>query len=155
LTGEFVLRFSGTRFYRIWENRKRQTPARVYIAADEGAAVEPMLKKILKKVSAPNYTGKLTRNYVNEVLLCTHAAAKQHPHYLLKKNDKSDADIKLSRRQRDTLRLVSEGYHASEICSITGLTLSTVKSHLYFAYKKLGVNDSLDAVVKARELGLI
>jgi LuxR family maltose regulon positive regulatory protein len=123
--------------------------------ADEGAAVEPMLKRILNKVSAAGYSGKLTRNYVNEVLLCTHAKAKEYPRYILKKHDKSDADIKLSHRQRDTLKLVSQGYHASEICSITGLTLSTVKSHLYFAYKKLGVNDSLDAVVKARELGLI
>jgi LuxR family maltose regulon positive regulatory protein len=127
----------------------------IMVVADEGAAVEPMLKKILNKVSAAGYSVKLTRNYVNEVLLCAHAKAKQYPRYKIGKQDKNDADIKLSRRQRDTLKLVAQGYHASEICSITGLTLSTVKSHLYFAYKKLGVNDSLDAVVKARELGLI
>jgi LuxR family maltose regulon positive regulatory protein len=127
----------------------------ITLIADEGAAVEPILKRILNKVSADGYSGKLTRSYVNEVLLSAHAQAKKFPLYMHIKDEKNDSDIKLSRRQKDMLRLIAQGVHSSEICRITGLSLSTVKSHLYFAYKKLGVNESLDAVVKARELGLI
>ena len=38
---------------------------------------------------------------------------------------------------------------------MTGLGIPTIKSHTSLAYKKLGVNSSMDAVLKAMELGLI
>jgi LuxR family maltose regulon positive regulatory protein len=125
------------------------------LVADEGTVIEPILKRVLAKVGSPDYKGKLTRVYVNEVLMAAHFTAKAFPNYLRPKDEKTGGDIKLSRRQRDVILLLSKGNHTAEICAITGLSLSTVKTHLYFAYKKLGVNDALDAVLKARELGLI
>jgi LuxR family maltose regulon positive regulatory protein len=125
------------------------------LVADEGQVIEPILKRVVAKVSSPDYKGKLTRIYVNEVLMAAHARARAYPNYLRPKSDKIDGDIKLSRRQKDVIILLSKGNHTAEICAATGLSLSTVKTHLYFAYKKLGVNDALDAVLKARELGVI
>jgi LuxR family maltose regulon positive regulatory protein len=127
----------------------------ITLVADEGQAIEPILKRVQTKVSSLDYKGKLTRGYVNEVLMAAHFAAKVFPNYLRPKENKIDGDIKLSHRQRDVIMLLSKGNHTAEICAITGLSLSTVKTHLYFAYKKLGVNDALDAVLKARELGII
>lgn len=127
----------------------------VTLIADEGMAIEPIVKRVLTKTNSPDYKGKLTRVYVNEVLVATHAQAKSFPHYLRPKLDSNERDIKLSRRQKDVIVLLSQGNHTAEICAATGLSLSTVKTHLYFAYKKLGVNDALDAVLKARELGII
>jgi LuxR family maltose regulon positive regulatory protein len=125
------------------------------LVADEGAAIEPIIRRVHTKVSSPDYKGKLTRGYVNEVLMAAHFAAKVFPNYLRPKENKTDGDIRLSRRQKDVIMLLSKGNHTAEICAITGLSISTVKTHLYFAYKKLGVNDALDAVLKARELGII
>ena len=39
--------------------------------------------------------------------------------------------------------------------SMTGLSLSTVKTHTQLAYGKLGVNNSADAVMEAKRRGLI
>ncbi|MDR0946588.1 MAG: LuxR C-terminal-related transcriptional regulator [Ruminococcus sp.] len=127
----------------------------ITLIADEGIAIEPIIKRVLSKASAAEYKGKLTRIYVNEVLMAAHARAKLYPNYLRQKSGKTDVGIKLSRRQKDVIMLLSKGNHTAEICALTGLSLSTVKTHLYFAYKKLGVNDALDAVLKARELGII
>jgi DNA-binding CsgD family transcriptional regulator len=127
----------------------------VTLVADEGAAIKPMLKRILTKVSAPDYSGKLTRSYVNEVLVSAHAKAKEFPYYLQKKSDENGTVKKLSRRQNEILALLSQGITTSEICRQTGLSLSTVKTHLYFTYKKLGVNSALDAVLRARGEGII
>ena len=53
------------------------------------------------------------------------------------------------------IELLAEGHRNSEICQLTGLKLPTVKTHISAAYKKLGVNNAMDAILKARELGLL
>jgi len=37
----------------------------------------------------------------------------------------------------------------------TGLSLNTVKTHARLAYEKLNVSNVADAILKARELGII
>jgi DNA-binding NarL/FixJ family response regulator len=63
--------------------------------------------------------------------------------------------VKLSKQQKHILNLLAKGYKYKEIMDLTGLTIHTVKSHATAAYGKLDVNNSMDAVLKARELGLI
>jgi len=53
------------------------------------------------------------------------------------------------------IALLSKGYKNQEIVEITGLSIHTVKSHLAAAYAKLEVNNAMDAVLKAKELGII
>ena len=43
----------------------------------------------------------------------------------------------------------------AEIAEETGLSIPTIKSHTAAAYRKLDVHTAMDAVLKARELGLI
>mgnify|MGYP001727426823 CR=1 FL=1 len=43
----------------------------------------------------------------------------------------------------------------AEIAEETGLSIPTVKSHTALAYQKLGVHNAMDAVLKARDLGLL
>jgi LuxR family maltose regulon positive regulatory protein len=123
--------------------------------ADEGIAVEPLLRRILQQTSAADYKGKIPRAYVNEVILAAHAIGRTHSRYLRKKTGGDDKPIKLSRRQKHMITLLSQGMRTHEICNLTGLSLSTVKTHLYFAYQKLGVTNAMDAVLKARERGII
>lgn len=127
----------------------------VRVVADEGEALVPVLKRILSKVGGKEYTGPLTRAYVNEVMLAAHSFGNRHPGYLAQKDLKADKPIKLSRQQTHMLALLAQGYKNAEISELTGLSIPTIKSHTSLAYKKLGVNSAMDAVLKARELGLI
>ena len=122
--------------------------------ADEGAAVVPILKRILAKVSDKNYKGPLKRAYINEVMLAAHSFAANHKGYMAKLG-KGDKPTKLSKQQKNMLSLLSQGYKNVEISEMTSLAIPTIKTHMTLAYRKLNVNNAMDAVLKARELGFI
>ena len=58
-------------------------------------------------------------------------------------------------RQLQCLALVQEGKSATDIGSILGLSGRTVEGHLIKLCGHLGVKTRVQAVVRARELGLI
>jgi LuxR family maltose regulon positive regulatory protein len=124
------------------------------IVADEGAAVEPILKRIAAKVDKKGYDGILTKKFVNDTLLIAHGVAKKYKG-ITANIIKNTKQIKLSKQQKKMIELLAAGHHNQKIAEITGLTVHTVKLHLSLAYKKLGVHNAIDAVLKARELGLI
>lgn len=126
----------------------------IRVIADEGASIKPILKKISTKIARPDYKGSLSSTYVGEVLLAAHAISKQRrgiDYHLIANGTK----VKLSRQQKLMVELLAQGYRPQQIGEVTGLKMPTVKTHLSLAYEKLGVNNSLDAVLRARELGLI
>jgi len=96
----------------------------------------------------------LSPKYINEIILAAHEFSKQHCGIFpfIVTNHKS---IKLSKQQRHMLSLLSEGYTNAMISEATGLKIPTIKTHTYLAYQKLGVNNAMDAVLKARELNLL
>jgi predicted ATPase/DNA-binding CsgD family transcriptional regulator len=61
----------------------------------------------------------------------------------------------LTRREREVLSLLAQGYSAPEIAQKLTLATSSVKSHIQHLYGKLGVNGKREAVARARELGLL
>jgi predicted ATPase/DNA-binding CsgD family transcriptional regulator len=61
----------------------------------------------------------------------------------------------LTRRERDILALLAQGHSAPEIAAKLTLAVSSVKWYLQQLYGKLGVNSKLQAVARARELGLV
>ena len=61
----------------------------------------------------------------------------------------------LTRREREVLALLAQGYSGPEIAEKLTLGLSSVKSHTQHVYGKLGVNSKRQALVRARELGLL
>ncbi len=95
-----------------------------------------------------------------------------HPHPLLAYTDKllaafgspSDSPITASQslppdsltpRELEILRLVSQGLSNTEISQRLYLALSTVKGHNLRIFDKLQVQNRTEAVVRARELGLL
>lgn len=99
--------------------------------------------------------GPLSRSYVNEVLPAAHSFGKRHAGYLEKACSQKEKHVNLSKQQTHMLKLLSLGCRNSEISEMTELSIPTIKSHTSLAYRKLGVNNAMDAVLKARELGLI
>lgn len=67
----------------------------------------------------------------------------------------ADAVTELSDRQGEVLTLVSRGYSNSQIAEALGVSDSTVDTTLRRTFKKLDVNNRIDAVVKAIGGGMI
>jgi len=61
----------------------------------------------------------------------------------------------LTRRERQILALLAEGYSRPEIAAKLSVGLASVKTHLHHLYGKLGVNTKRQAFARATELGLL
>jgi DNA-binding NarL/FixJ family response regulator len=61
----------------------------------------------------------------------------------------------LSSQQRQVLRGLAEGKVYKEIARDMDIAASTVRTHLHVAYRKLGVVDRAQAVLRAAERGWI
>jgi DNA-binding NarL/FixJ family response regulator len=61
----------------------------------------------------------------------------------------------LTQRQRETLRLLARGHSNAQIAHALGISERTVKAHLKAIYEALSVDTRVQALVKARELGLL
>ncbi len=61
----------------------------------------------------------------------------------------------LTERELEVLRLVAGGLTYAEVARRLVVSLNTVRYHVKSVYGKLGVNRRVDAVERARELGLI
>lgn len=71
-------------------------------------------------------------------------------------DDTQQADAeRITERQLECLSWVQEGKSASDIGGILGLSGRTVEGHLIKLCGHLGVKTRVQAVVRARELGLI
>jgi LuxR family maltose regulon positive regulatory protein len=120
--------------------------------ADEGSSVLPVIKKLMTVSSRRDYSGSIDPIYLKELYLAAYARSKKHAGISSAMRTKP---VKLSRQQCLMIKLLSQGYRNSDISAETGLTMNTVKVHTALAYKKLGVCNSAEAVIKARALGLL
>jgi DNA-binding NarL/FixJ family response regulator len=61
----------------------------------------------------------------------------------------------LTPREKEVLRLMAEGLPSRGIAAELGISYTTVRTHIRSLGGKLGVHSKLEAIVKAREMGLI
>jgi two-component system response regulator DegU len=66
--------------------------------------------------------------------------------------DRSSPLGRLSRREREVLRLMAQGLRNKEIASTLGITPGTAKTHLRHIFRKLHVSDRTGAVLAALEI---
>lgn len=62
---------------------------------------------------------------------------------------------RLTQREKEVLGLMAEGYPSRAIAAEMGISYTTVRTHIRSLGAKLAVHSKLEAIVKARELGLI
>ena len=122
------------------------------IFVDESASVLPLLKKISAKATRGDYQGLLDPVYANHVYISTYAVSRQRESMMAKAGKKT---VKLSKQQKLIVQLLAQGYNREGIVEKTGISLNTVKYHIRLAYEKLGAGGAAEAVMKARELGLV
>lgn len=77
-------------------------------------------------------------------------------HHFLEKNRRAPtsrrSEIKLTKRERQILKLIKEGATNLDIATALDVSEHTVKSHLYNVYKKIGVRNRLEASNWVRDL---
>ncbi|MCL2043578.1 MAG: LuxR C-terminal-related transcriptional regulator [Treponema sp.] len=77
---------------------------------------------------------------------------------IYKKYDLKTAEettLKLTAQQQSMLSYLSKGMSYNEIAEECGIGRATVKYHLLLVYKRLGVRNAKQAVIKAKALGLL
>jgi DNA-binding NarL/FixJ family response regulator len=75
---------------------------------------------------------------------------------LLAKRRAIDVQLEsLTAREKEVLRLMAEGLPSRGVAARLGISYTTVRTHIRSLGSKLGVHSKLEAIVKARELGLI
>jgi DNA-binding NarL/FixJ family response regulator len=65
------------------------------------------------------------------------------------------ADTELGERESQILGLVAKGFNFNEIGRMLGISVNTVKTHIYRIYRKLSVHSRSEAVFEAKKLGLL
>lgn len=74
---------------------------------------------------------------------------------LLSKRKAIDAQLNsLTPREKEVLRLMAEGLPSRAIAQELGISYTTIRTHIRSLGGKLGVHSKLEAIVKAREMGL-
>lgn len=120
----------------------------VRIFSNEGATVLPILQKMRKQKES--YAGDI--RFLNKAFQSAYEQSNIYKGMFINLNTKP---TKLSKQQRHMLQLLAQGYGNAQIIELTGLSINTIKRHQTLAYEKLGVNNAADAVVRAKELGII
>ena len=72
----------------------------------------------------------------------------------LSRGSRSDANLGLTPRQKDVLRLILDGRSNKEIARDLDLSVATVKAHVGAAYRALEVTTRAQATAKAQRIGL-
>lgn len=75
---------------------------------------------------------------------------------LLARRRAFDAQLdSLTTREKEVLRLMADGLSSRSVAARLGISYTTVRTHIRSLGAKLGVHSKLEAIVKARELGLV
>jgi LuxR family maltose regulon positive regulatory protein len=116
---------------------------------DEGAPMESLLYRLRRrnrKHGPTPYLDTLLAAFQQETK--THAHTEEHTQaYQLPEP--------LSEREREVLQLLVQGVSNLEIAQELVITVNTIKRHISHIFSKLGVHDRMQAMLQARELGLL
>jgi len=118
----------------------------IRLFVDEGPPMEELLSDVVIQGISPDYANKLLTNFAVE-------AKKEPP--ISSAPGNSLLIEPLTPRELEVLRLVAQSLSNKEIGKRLFLALDTVKGHNRRIFKKLQVNKRMEAVSRARELGLL
>jgi len=121
----------------------------IRLVSEEGAAINPLLQAARKECAADP---QINQDWLRTLLAETAAVAVRYPVYL-KKQLAEVPDF--SPTALTILRLQSDGLSVNKIAEQMGMKAVTVKYHTRENYRKLGVAGKTDAVLAARNLGIL
>lgn len=116
---------------------------------DMGAPVRVLLEALADRENGAEFTQRILRAFHRPSLTTSYNGADGHAPY-----DSPLTDA-LTPREMDVLALLARRFTNGEIAAELVIAPGTVKTHTLNIYSKLGVHDRREAVVLARQLGLI
>ena len=119
----------------------------IRIFVDEGLPVARLLYEALSRGIRSDYVRRLLAAFPNPEPEQAGASQSQDPEF--------EWVEPLSERELEILQLIAEGLKNREISARLYLALNTVKTHNRNIFSKLGVNSRIQAVARARALGLL
>lgn len=122
------------------------------VIATEGHAVLPILSSIIKKLEKETGQSDDLYKFAKKVYI---VAYEQSKYFKGLTHNTEIVKVSLSPQQKHVLELLAKGYTNAEIIEFTGLSLNTIRTHTKLAYKKLEVSNALDAIIQAKQLGII
>lgn len=125
---------------------------RVFV--DEGEPMTRLLQQLLEQQRVQKAHGQSTSlTYLSRLLkVCLSPTT---PPLTMSPNLGEPLLDPLSWREREVLRLLATGRKNREIADELVVVTGTIKTHINAIYQKLGVNSRVQAVVRARNLGLL
>ena len=116
------------------------------------AAVQAGASAFIHKSRAASDVVEAIRDVVRGKMLITPRTIAT----LLSKRRSIDAQLEsLTPREKEVLTLMADGLPSRSIAAEMGISYTTVRTHIRSLGGKLGVHSKLEAIVKAREMGLI
>ncbi|MCL2108840.1 MAG: LuxR C-terminal-related transcriptional regulator [Oscillospiraceae bacterium] len=122
----------------------------VRVIANEGKAILPIISAILRSSDAAK-TPSLSA-FIKTVQF---AAIEQSKRFKGITGSLKPKNIRLSKQQAMILGYLARGLRNAEIAEAAAISLNTVRYHTKVLYRKLDVNSAHEAVLKAREMGVL
>ncbi len=122
----------------------------VRVFLDEGPRMASLLYEALSSEIEPDQA-----DYVQRLLAAFPVEKPEQRQRTPLQSDEFELIEPLTDREIEVLRLIAEGLSRQEIASQLFLSLNTVKAHARNIYGKLGVHSQMQAVGKARALGVL
>jgi LuxR family maltose regulon positive regulatory protein len=119
----------------------------VRIFVDEGPPMARLLYEALSREIAPGY--------VRRLLAAFPIVEPVQPGPTIPQVPETEWIEPLSERELEVLHLIADGLTNPEIASRLFISLNTVKAHCKNIYGKLGVKNRMQAIGRARALGLL
>ncbi len=118
----------------------------VRVFLDEGVPMLHLLREAFEREIMPDYTGRLLVAFEPKKLKNADKSNQLSPQPLIEP---------LSERELEILRLLAKGLTNQVIAERLFLALDTIKGHNRNIFNKLQVQSRAEAVIRARELGLL
>lgn len=119
----------------------------LYTYINEGPSMERLLHDALSRNVSREFVQKLLNYFPVE-----HPEVNRQQKMI---SHGSELIEPLTDRELDVLRLIAAGLSRQEIASKLFVSVNTIKTHARNIYQKLGINSQMQAVSKARNLGLL
>jgi LuxR family maltose regulon positive regulatory protein len=119
----------------------------VRIFSDEGPLMAQLLYQAMSRGTSPDYVQKLLAAFPIDEFEQKYPPASH--------STENELVEPLSERETEVIGLISDGLTNQEIASTLYLSLNTVKVHARNIYGKLGVTNRIQAVARARSLGIL
>lgn len=118
----------------------------------QGIDIVPVLQKIMNRLKGGYNRDGIDKAFVSSLFLGARTIAGYYKGFFAKAVSKP---IKLSAKQALILDYLSQNLSHKEMSELSGTKITTIKDHVGKLYQKLGVNNAADALLKAKETGLL